>query len=210
MTQPRTPVHPEPVHPEPVHLDPVHLEPVHRSSVHPAPGHLAPGHLAPGHLAPGHLAPGHLARVALAEHRYVLLRTFRRDGTGVDTPLWFAFVGDDLVARSATASAKVRRIAANPEVELRPCDWRGRARDGAAWSGRAAVLDRAAGVAAERSLRERYGWQWNIVPMIPVPGVTNGHGDLGLRERIDHARARELWEASSIIRVEVGAAAPAT
>ena len=143
----------------------------------------------------------HPARAALAGHRYVLLRTFRRDGSGVDTPLWFAFVGDDLIARSNASTAKIRRITANPHVELRPCDWRGRAVDGPAWTGRAEVLSRAEGVAVEHHLRTRYGWQWNIVPMIPIPGVTNGHGDLDLRERLAHARARELWVNSAIVRV---------
>jgi len=131
----------------------------------------------------------------------VLLRTFRRDGSGVDTPLWFAFVGDDVIARSTTAAGKIRRIIIDPHVELRPCDWRGRVAGGATWSGRAEVLERAAGIAAEHHLHERYGWQWNIVPMIPIPGVTNGHGGLSLRERLAYARARELWDASSIIRI---------
>lgn len=146
-------------------------------------------------------AQPHLAGAALASHRYVLVRSFRRDGTGVDTPLWFAFVGDDLIARSNASTAKIRRIIANPQVELRPCDWRGHAVDGPVWSGRAEVLGRADGVALEHHLHTRYGWQWNIVPMIPMPGVNNGHGDLNLRKRLAHARARELWIDSCIIRV---------
>src|SRR6516225_5458413 len=99
----------------------------------------------------------HPARAALGDHRYTLLRTFRRNATGVDTPLWFAFVGEDLIARSSGATAKIRRITSNPRVELRPCDWRGRIHPGPVWSGRATVLDRAEGVAVERHLRARYG-----------------------------------------------------
>jgi hypothetical protein len=52
-------------------------------------------------------------------------------------------------------------------------------------------------------LHRRYGWQWNIVPLIKVPGVTNVHQDLGLREKLRRARDRGVWADSVIVRVEL-------
>jgi hypothetical protein len=52
-------------------------------------------------------------------------------------------------------------------------------------------------------LHQRYGWQWNIVPLIKVPGVTNVHQDLGVREKLRRARDRNVWADSVIVRVEV-------
>lgn len=135
------------------------------------------------------------------ELRYASLRTFRADGTGVDAPIWFAVDGGVVLVRTPTASAKVRRLRTDPRAELRPCDWRGRPVDGPAVVASGEVLERTAAVAAEPILRRRYGWQWNVVPMISVPGVKSAHRGTPLRERFRLARATELWDASSILRL---------
>jgi len=134
--------------------------------------------------------------------RYASLTTFRADGSPVATPVWFAHHDGALLVRTPTATAKVRRVRARPNVELRPCDWRGRAVEGAVLRGRATVLDRAEGVAAEPVLRARYGWRWNVVPVIPLPGVQSAHRGATLRRRLRLARADELWAESSILRIE--------
>jgi hypothetical protein len=51
-------------------------------------------------------------------------------------------------------------------------------------------------------LHRRYGWQWNIVPLINVPGVTNVHRDLSLRQKLRRARDRTVWPDSAIIRID--------
>jgi PPOX class probable F420-dependent enzyme len=56
-----------------------------------------------------------------SDSHYLLLRTFRADGTGVDTPIWFAIDDRTLWFRTPTATAKVRRLRAHPAVELRLC-----------------------------------------------------------------------------------------
>ena len=72
--------------------------------------------------------------------RYALLRSYRRDGTPVDTPIWFALDGLLLVFRTKVGP-KTRRLAANPAVELTPCDYKGRVREDAATvAGRATIL----------------------------------------------------------------------
>src|ERR1700739_3446273 len=70
---------------------------------------------------------------ALAElraARYVLLRSFRRDGTPIDTPIWFGLDGDALLFRTKMGP-KTRRLATRRDVELAACDYRGRVHPGA-------------------------------------------------------------------------------
>ncbi|OBI41172.1 PPOX class F420-dependent oxidoreductase [Mycobacterium sp. E796] len=139
----------------------------------------------------------------LSRARYALLRSFRRDGTPVDTPIWFGLDGDALVFRTKVGP-KTRRLAARRDVELAACDYRGRVRPGATTlAGRATILSGADAERANRLLHRRYGWQWNIVPLIKVPGVTNVHGDLCVRERLRRARDRRVWADSAIVRVEL-------
>jgi PPOX class probable F420-dependent enzyme len=60
--------------------------------------------------------------------RYLSVTTFKRDGTGVATPVWFVADGDRLVAFTDLHSAKVRRIRHNPRVLIASCRVDGRLR----------------------------------------------------------------------------------
>jgi PPOX class probable F420-dependent enzyme len=139
----------------------------------------------------------------LAAARYARLRSFRRDGTAVDTPIWFALDGDGLLFRTKLGP-KTRRLAARRDVELAACDYRGRVRPGASWvAGRATILSGADAERANRVLHRRYGWQWNVVPLIKIPGITNVHRDLCVREKLSRARDRGVWADSAIVRVDL-------
>ncbi|MCX7383801.1 MAG: PPOX class F420-dependent oxidoreductase [Alphaproteobacteria bacterium] len=64
----------------------------------------------------------------IAGHRYINLESFRRDGKGVKTPLWFAAdpaVPDRFYVYSTADSFKVKRVRRNPKVRLAPCTMRG-------------------------------------------------------------------------------------
>jgi PPOX class probable F420-dependent enzyme len=140
----------------------------------------------------------------LARARYALLRSYRRDGTAVDTPIWFAIRGRSVVFRTKVGP-KTKRLAARPDVELTACDYLGRLRAGeTTFSGRATILAGGEAEEANRELHRRYGWQWNIVPMLKIPGVTNGHEDLSLREKLGRMRNRNLWPDSAIVRIDLG------
>jgi PPOX class probable F420-dependent enzyme len=140
---------------------------------------------------------------ALAESRYALLRSFRRDGTAVDTPIWFALDGNSLLFRTK-AGPKTKRLAARRDVELAACDYRGRVRpDATTVAGRATILSGEAAENANDLLRQRYGWQWNVVPLIPIPGVTNVHRSMSVREKLRRALDRGVWPDSAIVRVEL-------
>ena len=67
-------------------------------------------------------------------HKYLNLETFKKNGTGVKTPVWFApdpsgsldSNGAKLYVYTIGVSGKVKRIRNNPRVRIAPCDMRGR------------------------------------------------------------------------------------
>ena len=60
-------------------------------------------------------------------HKYALLVTFRKDGTAVPTPVWFALLGGHrFVASTEERTAKVRRTRREPRARVFPCDPRGK------------------------------------------------------------------------------------
>jgi PPOX class probable F420-dependent enzyme len=60
--------------------------------------------------------------------KYLSLTSFRRDGTGVATPVWFVEDGGRLLVETDAASYKVRRIRRDPRVTIAPCTATGRLR----------------------------------------------------------------------------------
>ena len=139
----------------------------------------------------------------LTRTRYAQLRTFRRDGSPFDTPIWFATDGERAIVFRTKVGPKTKRLTAHPEVELVACDYRGRVTEPTTLHGRAVILSGAQAQQANRALHRRYGWQWNIVPLLKIPGVTNVHRDLPLREKLRRARTRDVWPDSAIVRIEL-------
>jgi uncharacterized protein len=58
--------------------------------------------------------------------KYLSITSFRRDGTGVATPVWFVQVGGRLLVHTDANSYKVKRIRRSPEVTVAPCTATGR------------------------------------------------------------------------------------
>ncbi|MFM9608987.1 PPOX class F420-dependent oxidoreductase [Streptomyces sp. V2] len=61
----------------------------------------------------------------LAAGKYLLITSYRKNGTGVPTPVWVVRDGEALGAWSAADSWKVKRIRARGDVLVGPCDARG-------------------------------------------------------------------------------------
>ena len=76
---------------------------------------------------------------ALFPGRFLSVTSFKRDGTGVATPLWSVSDGRRLFAFTDRDSAKVRRIRRNPRVLVASCRVDGKLRR-APVPGRAEVL----------------------------------------------------------------------
>lgn len=54
-------------------------------------------------------------------HQYLNLETFRKNGQGVRTPVWFAQAGDSLYVWTQADSGKAKRARNNPRVNIAPC-----------------------------------------------------------------------------------------
>ncbi|WP_040778135.1 PPOX class F420-dependent oxidoreductase [Nocardia pneumoniae] len=90
--------------------------------------------------------------------RYVLLTSFKKDGSPVASPVWAALGDGKLYVASNADSWKIKRIRRNPAVTLQPCSLRGKAH-GEIVNATAVVLDQASSDAARRLIRRRYGIQ---------------------------------------------------
>ena len=102
-----------------------------------------------------------MADVLTDRDRYVSLTTFRRDGTPVPTPVWFAPLADGRLAVVTEAhSGKRKRLRNDARCTVAACDVRGRVH-GAEVEARAEVAEdpvaMGPGLAA---LGARYGLQW--------------------------------------------------
>lgn len=94
----------------------------------------------------------------LRGHEYALLVTFRKDGTAVPTPVWFALLDDGrFVTATEERTAKVRRLRHDQRARVFPCDPRGRPL-GSGVEGLARVLERGLeSDRAEAALDRHYG-----------------------------------------------------
>jgi PPOX class probable F420-dependent enzyme len=98
----------------------------------------------------------------LAKARYVNLETFRKNGTGVQTPVWVARDGDELVIFTNGDSYKVKRLRREPKIRIAECDVRGGLKG--PWhegTGRL-VDDEASKQSGTRALHRKYGWQMTL------------------------------------------------
>jgi PPOX class probable F420-dependent enzyme len=100
---------------------------------------------------------------AMFPGRYLSITTFKRDGTGVATPVWFVSDGARLFAFTDLHSWKIRRVRHNPHVEIASCwPWGKLRREQVA--GRAEVLTDPADLGRVRKLLlARYKISYRIV-----------------------------------------------
>lgn len=104
----------------------------------------------------------------LAGYKHCRLVTFRRSGTPVPTPMWFAVEGERVYLKTEDPSGKVKRIRNDPRVELAPCTIAGRPL-GPAITGQARLLEPAETAIAERVLRQRYGIGRRLFALLVEP-----------------------------------------
>ena len=98
-----------------------------------------------------------------ADGNYRLLTTYRRNGEGVSTPVWFAVDGETMFVKTGIESGKVKRIRANPRVSFAPCSVRGEPRGPAADGIARIVTDPEEEAMAERALKSRLGRHRSLI-----------------------------------------------
>jgi uncharacterized protein len=92
---------------------------------------------------------------SLKDTKTVLLTTFKRDGTPVDTPVSLAFDGNRAFFRSYDKAWKTKRLRNNPRVRVAPATVKGTA-TGPAIEARAILLDGDDAKLAARTLARRH------------------------------------------------------
>jgi PPOX class probable F420-dependent enzyme len=102
---------------------------------------------------------------AIGNPSFIALRTFRKSGVAVDTPVWVAADGGRLYVYTAGTSGKAKRIRNSGTVEVCASDMRGRPK-GEWVPAQARILDGAADVAHGLALLKRkYGIQYRLVTL---------------------------------------------
>ena len=86
---------------------------------------------------------------------YISLETFKKNGEGVRTPVWFVLHGDALYAYTRSDSWKVKRIRNNPRVRVARCTVRGRV-TGPWVDGTASIVDGDERRVADQLLDRKY------------------------------------------------------
>lgn len=91
----------------------------------------------------------------LKSGKYISLVTFRKDGTAVATPVWFAEHEGRLYVKTRADAGKVKRIRRNGKVRVAPCTIRGRV-TGPAIEATARVLPESESTTPRLLLRRKY------------------------------------------------------
>lgn len=95
------------------------------------------------------------------DQAYLSLTTFRKNGSPVATPVWFAQDGEKLYVMTGAQTGKVRRVRHNAQVEVAPCTLNGSLL-GPSLEAMARILHDEERAAANRALNRKYGWQKRI------------------------------------------------
>ncbi|MFJ4186685.1 PPOX class F420-dependent oxidoreductase [Kitasatospora sp. NPDC089509] len=106
---------------------------------------------------PDPAAPDRLARiVSLSAGSYLLVTTYKKDGTPVPTPVWVVRDGEALGVWTVADSWKVKRIRNRADVLVGPCDVKGRPTD-EQYPATAELLSPERTAAYRTLLRQKYG-----------------------------------------------------
>ncbi|WP_039798344.1 PPOX class F420-dependent oxidoreductase [Nocardia araoensis] len=99
---------------------------------------------------------------AVTKADYVLLTTFRKDGTPVGTAVWAVSENGKLYVWTVTDSWKVKRLRRNPAVTVQPCSATGKPH-GEVIGATARILDAEGTERVRKLLRRKY---WLTGPLV--------------------------------------------
>jgi PPOX class probable F420-dependent enzyme len=99
---------------------------------------------------------------AFANEKHLNLMTFKKDGTGVPTPVWFVETGGTIYVYTLADAWKVKRVRNNPKVRIAPCDMRGKLKGEWVDAQARLVAESAETKRAHDLLDKKYGWMKKI------------------------------------------------
>jgi hypothetical protein len=127
---------------------------------------------------------------SLDKRDYLSFTTFRKVGTAVATPVWFAGDNGCYYIFSAADAGKVKRLRNGDKAAVAACDFKGKV-DGETIAGSAKILEHKQDIdAALAALGRKYGWKM---------AITNGL-----------SRLSGKYHKRSYIRFTVAAAQPSS
>ncbi|MEU1200891.1 PPOX class F420-dependent oxidoreductase [Streptomyces sp. NPDC005813] len=110
----------------------------------------------------------------LGSGKYLLITSYRKNGTGVATPVWVVRDGAALGAWTAADSWKVKRIRNRGDVLVGPCDARGRP-TGDQVPATAEIVDAEASARYRQLIARKYG----VVGRLTLFGSRLRRGETG-------------------------------
>jgi hypothetical protein len=99
-----------------------------------------------------------------AGQKYLSIESFRKNGQGVRTPVWFAEGDGVFYVYTLADSYKIKRIRNNPRVRIVPCDARGNVK-GEWVDATARILDEAGDRRAHELLNRKYGLMKRVLDL---------------------------------------------
>jgi PPOX class probable F420-dependent enzyme len=125
--------------------------------------------------------------MTLSDEKYVLLTTYRKDGTAVPTPVWIVGLDDGHFGFwTSSGSGKAKRLRQPSKVTVQPCDGRGRPKADSVASDATAQLatpDQLAEI--RRKIIAKYGFMTKLTKLLnTIGGIVKrkriGYGDAGV------------------------------
>ncbi len=102
----------------------------------------------------------------LTGEKYINLETYRKNGQGVRTAVWFVEEnngegGSVLYVRTSDDTGKYKRVLNNPSVQIAPCDMRGSVK-GKWVKGKARIAGEEEKLRAFKMLEKKYGIMYKM------------------------------------------------
>ncbi len=94
--------------------------------------------------------------------RYLVIESYKKDGTAVKTPVWFIANNGTLYVRTDNDTGKMKRIQRNPNIRIAPSNARGTPK-GSWVEARAEVAGELEAEEAYLLLKKKYGLQYRAV-----------------------------------------------
>jgi len=112
--------------------------------------------------------------MSLGNEKYLLLTTFKRDGTPVATPVWASEVeGGKVGFYTSSGSGKAKRLAHTDRVTVQPCNARGKVKEGTSpVEGTARLVTGAEVEPIRQAIVAKYGVQTKIANVFNSIGGT--------------------------------------
>lgn len=99
----------------------------------------------------------------LSPHQFILLTTYRKDGTAVPTTVWFANDQGKIYITTSKSTGKIKRVRNNGQVQMTPSDRVGNTLGEPQVQGQAHEVASSERTQARAALAQKYGQQFEQI-----------------------------------------------